>query len=998
MQLPAAWLAVRLSGTFDDDWYRLQYGGHRHELFKNRTPLLHYLYVGRKMGLTPSPFFVPEYYDRHRWNHSIVDPLVKYLVQRSNWNAITSVLFDGGRFKHHTRLSSPLAAYMNQLRKDKTTPVYDIFGADTTWEAIRRSVYEAVSVRRGQYELQKQSEPIRIFDEELANQTVAKTRSYFTSKNEPLVSIIMPAWNRQELIQAAIDSVLAQTYHNWELLIVDDGSTDATVDVVSTYAKRDKRIKLYTPGHGGVCQARNHGIEHAKGKWVAFLDSDNTWTPEYLTAVVATLDSSSKEVAYAAIKMNRADDTLYRATEPNPSLLEIGNHVDLNALIVKRTLLKGVGGFDTSLRRMVDYDLVIRLSKKVSFVYVPVVGVEYTDREDAARITTTESLSWDGVVKNNNYIDWENELTRQRRNGVSIVLPVKDNVFGAVHALKEIVATSRDNVDQVVVADASSGSALNVTMASIEAVMDGVVYRRFPAARDTVLAANYGYSLTDTDKVIFVDQHITVEPGWVRPIIETINDTTVVGPLQLQHNRTIRSAGVEYRGSHAIPLNILEDHPISDLQNIPHVVSVRGLMNGCFGIDATLFAKLRGLNPLYDKGFALQDLSLRADSIGSECKVCLESVVLNPDGGRGWYSSGQEQYLSDWSDKVSSKQSNLWKHAGFAVKKYEKIHEDMGEASKLRPVLEVLKPQEGQYRWAIKISSPADERRHIWGDTHYAEALARSLRKLGQRVAIDYHDHHLRPTSYLDDVVLDLRGLDDTQPQPGALNLMWIISHPEKVTPDIVKSFDLVFAAGKKWAEYMSKQSGKDIGYLPQCTDPSVFHPTKPDPKFEGRVIFVGSSRNVLRPIVRDAIKAGIDLDVYGGGWDGLIDSKYVKGTFIPNERLTYAYSSAAVVLNDHWDDMREWGFISNRIFDVLATGSPVVSDDIYGVHETVQSPLLATYDDNLAKTCKTLETLGNGQNDATTTAKYIKDNHSFDTRANELLQAVRNAEQQLAN
>lgn len=95
--------------------------------------------------------------------------------------------------------------------------------------------------------------------------------------NKPLISIITPVYNRESLVRISIESLLAQTYPHWEMLIVDDGSTDNTVAVIEEYAKKDERIKLFirdTPVKGGnVC--RNIGLENAKGEYVIFLDSDD---------------------------------------------------------------------------------------------------------------------------------------------------------------------------------------------------------------------------------------------------------------------------------------------------------------------------------------------------------------------------------------------------------------------------------------------------------------------------------------------------------------------------------------------------------------------------------------------------------------------------------------------------------------------------------------------------------------------------------------------------
>src|SRR4029450_6877770 len=96
-------------------------------------------------------------------------------------------------------------------------------------------------------------------------------------------------------------------------------------------------------------------------------------------------------------------------------------------------------------------------------------------------------------------------------------------------------------------------------------------------------------------------------------------------------------------------------------------------------------------------------------------------------------------------------------------------------------------------------------------------------------------------------------------------------------------------------------------------------------------VLFVGNSRRVLRPVVRDALAAGLPLAVYGDLWSGLGPEGVVRGRWGPNDQLAAAYRSAGVVLNDHHNDMRAEGFVSNRLFDAGASGARVITDPVPG-------------------------------------------------------------------
>ena len=120
----------------------------------------------------------------------------------------------------------------------------------------------------------------------------------------PLVSVIMPAYNVEKYIEAAIRSVLSQTYTNWELLVLDDGSTDGTAEIAENFVKADPRIRLlHNPQNMGVARTRNHGFDTAKGDWAALLDSDDVWRSDKLEKQLAAAKRSGAEIIYSSYSM-----------------------------------------------------------------------------------------------------------------------------------------------------------------------------------------------------------------------------------------------------------------------------------------------------------------------------------------------------------------------------------------------------------------------------------------------------------------------------------------------------------------------------------------------------------------------------------------------------------------------------------------------------------------------------------------------------------------------
>jgi O-antigen biosynthesis protein len=131
----------------------------------------------------------------------------------------------------------------------------------------------------------------------------------------------------------------------------------------------------------------------------------------------------------------------------------------------------------------------------------------------------------------------------------------------------------------------------------------------------------------------------------------------------------------------------------------------------------------------------------------------------------------------------------------------------------------------------------------------------------------------------------------------------------------------------------LRQRTATPVVVLEQATDPWAMRPD-PTPELAHELVYVANSRNVLRPIARDLLPTERDLAIWGTRWEGLIDTSQLVADHVPNEELHRVYSSAGIVLNDHWDDMREHGYISNRIYDALACGALVLSDDVPGLAE----------------------------------------------------------------
>jgi glycosyltransferase involved in cell wall biosynthesis len=245
-----------------------------------------------------------------------------------------------------------------------------------------------------------------------------------------------------------------------------------------------------------------------------------------------------------------------------------------------------------------------------------------------------------------------------------------------------------------------------------------------------------------------------------------------------------------------------------------------------------------------------------------------------------------------------------------------------------------------------------------WGDYHFARGLQRSLERAGHPTRVHFLPDWTSSAAARDDVAVHLFGLKEAPTHRGQVNILWQISHPDLATAAIYERYDHVFVASDRFAADMAEQVAVPVTSLHQATDPERFRPEPGGPRHE--LLFVGNSRKVHRRIIDDLAGTTHELAIYGRDWTpDLVDQRRVKGEVIPNTELARYYSAADVVLNDHWDDMRVEGFISNRLYDSLACGAFVISDQIHGIEDefdgavpTYRSraelePLLARYLDD---------------------------------------------------
>lgn len=198
----------------------------------------------------------------------------------------------------------------------------------------------------------------------------------------PEVSVIIPTYNSAHYVVEAVESVLAQTYQDVEILVIDDGSKDETAQVMKRYKKQ---VRYIQQENSGVAVARNRGVQASRGDYIAFLDADDTWSREKLERQMdALVRHPHYRVCYSALTIADADLRLLSISRSQKSestleaLLTRGNVVATpSSVICERALFDLVGGFDPTLSQCADWDMWVRLAAQTEFLYMDEPLVTY---------------------------------------------------------------------------------------------------------------------------------------------------------------------------------------------------------------------------------------------------------------------------------------------------------------------------------------------------------------------------------------------------------------------------------------------------------------------------------------------------------------------------------------------------------------------------------------------------------------------------------------------
>lgn len=582
-------------------------------------------------------------------------------------------------------------------------------------------------------------------------------------------------------------------------------------------------------------------------------------------------------------------------------------------------------------------------------------------------------------------IDWRSALSAPRTRGTtSLVVPISGKLAGVLSRLALLDDAGETPREIVFVGKGTRAQLCCLT--AISTVRRHVLV--VPAAgRSLAELWNRGGVAARGDRLVFIAPWSTMAADSVARLVDVLDSSaaTIAQPLNEYPDMTVRSAGAYFPPDEIVPSRLLDSHPTVDAAGPRPAVDIPAALSAVVAVDSRTFLALHGFDPELANDFVETDLSLRAVTAEAGRTVLVpaaRATVREPDPkafpadlsraagvlrGRHRWPGGSEALLTA---------------AGFAVSGHV---QGTPELVRLRAGTAALP----HLRWTIDTPVTAGWWAEAWGDWHFAHSLARALGRLGQHVSVDTRSARGRATRRFDDVLLTLRGVDPVPPAGAPVNLMWVIYNPDDVTATECAGYDQVFAASTTWAAERSAEWDQRISPLLQCTDAEYFRPGRAAGADTGKVVFVGNARRgANRPIIEAALAAGVEVEIYGTGWESVpAAAGRVVARRVPNADVGRIYAAAGVVLNDHWDDMRRAGFVSNRLFDAVASGSRVLSDPIAaGEALFARSVAYCEPAEVALRLGEPWDANWPGEAERRANAERIRAEHSFDQRARVLL------------
>ncbi len=496
--------------------------------------------------------------------------------------------------------------------------------------------------------------------------------------NFPRVSVIIPTYNRHKNLLFAIDSVLQQSFNDFEILVVNDAGEDVQ-NVITEF--NDNRIKYFVhKSNKGLAAARNTGLKNAKGKYIAYLDDDDVYYPDHLKILLSFLENSNYKIAYTdayRVIQEFKDGKYVTVNKDIPFSNDFSKEKLLNLNIApvlcfmhEKSCLNNVGWFDETLKAHEDWEFWIRFSEKYEFYHIKKITSEFRQRTDKSNMTSSQSLDFynsyrDIIAKHYNLSkDYKDILNNQVINlniikqrainsgqikntdeplHVSIIIPLYNKVELTQKCLLALYKnTSHDiNFEVIVVDNASTdGTASYLEFAKR-------VFQNFSVIANTknkgfAKANNKGVKQAKGKYVLFLNNDTEPTPGWLKKLYEIINNdcnVAAVGSKLLFPDGSLQHAGVAIIKDRQLPDPLVARHLYwkapSNIADANKLKTYQALTAACLLVRKKVFDEVQGFDEEYWNGYEDVDLCFKFGELGYKLVYQPGSIVFHYESQSG---------------------------------------------------------------------------------------------------------------------------------------------------------------------------------------------------------------------------------------------------------------------------------------------------------------------------------------------------------------------------
>ncbi len=521
----------------------------------------------------------------------------------------------------------------------------------------------------------------------------------------PMVSVIVPTYNRPATLRRALESILEQTYRDFEIIVVNDNGTDVQ-DVIAAL-DHDGRINYVRHAvNRGLAAARNSGIGVARGRFLAYLDDDDRFYPEHLETLVGALTGGEERVAYTdALRVTEAkrDDRYVVVARDRPyscdfdrRRLLVHNLFPVLCIMHDRACLATSGGFDESLTSHEDWDLWMRMSAQFRFHHIPSITAEFTHRLDGTSMTssmepdflrTAEILyrrTAADVTGQPDVLQARERFLADLRSRVaspsqaparvatgahpapsspspaptafdcSIVIPLFNRAELTEQCLVKLSEVTHDATFEVILVDNGSTDATATLLGSLGGDVQVI---RNATNQGFATACNQGARAARGRHLVFLNNDTIPLPGWLGALLAELDQdptVAVVGSKLLFADGTIQHAGVVFCREIPLPYHAFY-RAVATLPAVNRRRELQSVTAACMAVRRSVFAELGGFDEGYRNGFEDVDFCLRVRERGQRVVYQPRSALYHLESqsaGRKAHDQANAKRLMDrWAPR-----------------------------------------------------------------------------------------------------------------------------------------------------------------------------------------------------------------------------------------------------------------------------------------------------------------------------------------------------------